>query len=352
VRHDTGFERRFRVTAAVLARLKSNALLQLLGLPKPHGIDAAVRSKSTSVRGGGIAAGSAALAGCLGGDGNSEDGTGSYTVSMAPMGEIEFDAVPEDAMVTFAHYADMAVALGHGDAVNSLHAPEMSGSTMNKFYERLEGVSFDWEGLENPLEDGVTEEELYDYDSDVHFLDPSYVLTTQDDWDESTVDGIADTIGPWVGSYHSGVHSDPAPAYDDSYEYYTLWELFEKVAAVFQERERYEALKGRLRGHDVGDRVEPAGRERAADGRTRDAGRRRVLHVQSTRPGFWQAETRPLGARDALADVEWSGDWGPSTTRRCSTRIRTSSSTSGELRRRTPLRTSARRWNRTPPVAN
>ncbi|MFB1063563.1 ABC transporter substrate-binding protein [Natrinema sp. H-ect4] len=259
---------------------------------------------------GGIAAGSAALAGCLGGDGNTEDGTGSYTVSMAPMGEIEFDAVPEDAMVTFAHYADMAVALGHGDAVNSLHAPEMSGSTMNKFYERLEGVSFDWEGLENPLEDGVTEEELYDYDSDVHFLDPSYVLTTQDDWDESTVDGIADTIGPWVGSYHSGVHSDPAPAYDDSYEYYTLWELFETVAAVFQERERYEALKGVY--EDTMSEIEanlPAESERPTVARA-TLGDGVFYTYNLNTPGFWQAETRPLGARDALADVEWSGDWG------------------------------------------
>lgn len=258
----------------------------------------------------GIAAGSAALAGCLGGDNNSENGSGSYTVTMAPMGEIEFDAVPEDALVTFAHYADMAVALGHGDAVNSLQAPEMSGSTMNKFYERLEGVSFDWEGLENPLEDGVTEEELYDYDSDVHFLDPSYVLTTQDDWDESTVDGITDTVGPWVGSYHSGVHSDPAPAYADSYEYYTLWELFEKVAAVFQERERYEALESVYEEtmSEIESNLPPESERPTVARATLGDGVFYTYNLNT--PGFWQAETRPLGARDALADVEWSGDWG------------------------------------------
>ncbi|WP_254762903.1 ABC transporter substrate-binding protein [Natrinema marinum] len=261
----------------------------------------------------GIAAGGAALAGCIGDTGSENgngSGDGSYTVSMAPMGEMEFDAVPEDAFVTFTQYADMAVALGHGDAVSTLFAPEMSGTTMNKFYERLPGVSFDWEGLENPLENGVTKEQLYGAESDVHFLDPSYVLTTQNDWDASDIEEIADTVAPWVGSYHSGVHSEPADAYADSYEYYTLWELFEKVAAVFQERERYEALRGVY--EDTLSRIEsdlPPEDERPTVARvTLGDGVFYSYHLNT--PGFWQAETRPLGARDALADVEWSGDWG------------------------------------------
>ena len=258
----------------------------------------------------GIAAGSAALAGCIGDTGGSEGDSDTYTVTMGHLGEIEFDAVPEDAFVTFAQYADMAVALGHGDAVNSLHAPKMSGSTMSNFYERLEGVSFDWEGLENPLDGGVKREEVLNYESDVHFLDPSYVLTTQDDWTESDIEEITNSIGPWVGSYHSGVHSEPAPAYADSYEYYTLWELFEKVAAVFRERERYEALKGVY--EETLSRIEsnlPAESERPTVARaTLGDGVFYTYHTNT--PGFWQAETRPLGAPDALGDVDWSGDWG------------------------------------------
>ncbi|WP_408959618.1 ABC transporter substrate-binding protein [Natrinema sp. 74] len=258
----------------------------------------------------GITAGSAALAGCIGGAGSPSESDGSYTVSMAPMGDLEFDAVPEDAFVTFAQYADMAVALGHGDAVNSLHAPEMSGSTMSKFYERLPGVSFDWEGLENPLDDGVTKEQLYNAESDVHFLDPSYVLTTQNDWDASDIEDIADTVAPWVGSYHSGVHSDPAAAYADSYEYYTLWELFEKVAAIFQERKRYEELRSvynETRSY-IESNLPPEDERPTAARVTLGDGVFYSYHLNT--PGFWQAETRPLGARDALADVEWSGDWG------------------------------------------
>ncbi|SEQ95324.1 ABC transporter substrate-binding protein [Natrinema salaciae] len=259
----------------------------------------------------GVTAGSAALAGCISGtEPGSESGGDSYTVSMAPMGEVEFDGVPERAFVTFTQYADMAVALGHGDAVQTLFAPEMSGTTMTKFYDRLEGVEFDWEGLENPLEGGVTKEQLYGAESDVHFLDPSYVLTTQDDWDDDDVEEIADAVAPWIGSYHSGVHSEPADVYADSYEYYTLWELFETVAAVFQERDRYEALAAVY--DETRTRIEsalPPEDDRPTVARvTLGDGVFYAYHLNT--PGFWQAETRPLGAHDALADVEWEGDWG------------------------------------------
>ncbi|RZH68277.1 ABC transporter substrate-binding protein [Natrinema altunense] len=258
----------------------------------------------------GIAAGSAALAGCLSGSDSSETETGSYTVSMAPMGEVEFDGVPENAFVAFPQYADMAVALGHGDAVTTLFAPDMSGPTMDAFYERLEGVSFEWAGLQNPLENGLSEEQLYALDSDVHFLDPSYVVTTDDDWTASDIADIAETIGPWIGSFHSGVHSDPAPAYADSYEYYTLWELFETVAAVFRERDRYEALADLYA--ETRARIEsnlPPESDRPTVARvTLGDGVFYAYHLNT--PGFWQADTRPLGARDALADIEWPGDWG------------------------------------------
>ncbi|WP_339104649.1 ABC transporter substrate-binding protein [Haloterrigena salinisoli] len=262
----------------------------------------------------GIAAGSAAMAGCItGGDvGDSEDGSDSYTVTMAPMGEMEFDSVPEDAFVTFTQYADMAVALGHGDAVNTLFSPEMSGPTMNGFYDRLEGVSFDWEGLENPLSDTVTEEQLVSADNDVHFLDPSYLLTNQDNLDQSQIERIAETVGPWVGSYHSGVHTEPAKAYADSYEYYTLWELFEKIAAVFQERDRYEALAEIADGvhSEIEENLPPESERPTVARATYDWNNDAFYTYHLNTDGFWHADTRPLAARDAFADREWSGDWG------------------------------------------
>ncbi|WP_049922721.1 ABC transporter substrate-binding protein [Halopiger djelfimassiliensis] len=262
----------------------------------------------------GLTVSSTSLAGCVSGDGPHEgvgsERTDSYAVTMAPMGEVEFDAVPTDVFVTFPQYADMAVALGHGDAVNSLFSPEMAGPTMGAFYDRLEGVDFDGTGLPNPLEGGLEKEELYEFDSDVHFLDPSYVLQTQNNWTRDDVAEIETTLGPWIGSFHSGVHSEPAAAYADEYEYYTLWELFENVAAVFRERKRYEALAAVY--DDVRARIEaalPPADERPSVARvTLGDGQFYTYHLNT--PGFWQAETRPLAAHDALADHDWSGDWG------------------------------------------
>ncbi|ELZ09237.1 Fe3+-hydroxamate ABC transporter periplasmic protein [Halovivax asiaticus JCM 14624] len=264
----------------------------------------------------GIAAGSAALAGCLSGDGGILNGgegngrNGSHTVTMSPVGEVAFDGVPEDAFVTFPHYADMAVALGHGDAVNTLFAPEMSGPTMSGYYDQLDGVSFDGASLPHPLDSQLTEEQLFAYESDVHFLDPSYVLLTQRNWSQNDIENVSERIGPWFGNFHSGVHSDPADAYAGTYEYYTLWELFEKVAAVFQEEERYaelaelyEETRTKIRSN-----LPPKADRPTVARATLGDGVFYSYHLDT--PGFWQAETRPLGANDAFADESWSDDWG------------------------------------------
>ncbi|WP_135822740.1 ABC transporter substrate-binding protein [Halostella litorea] len=256
--------------------------------------------------------GAGALAGCTGtgaesdddGDGSGSDG-GPYTVSMSPVGEVEFDGVPESAFVAFPQYADAAVALGHGDVVNTLFSPEMSGATMNGYYERLPGVSFDYEGLENPLTDGLSEENLYALDSDVHFIDPAYVVSTSG-WERSDVDRVADQVGPWFGNFYSGTHDQPPESYRDGYEYYGLWEVVERVARVFDETERYEAL-AEIHA-DLLSTIEsglPPEDERPTVARvsfTNDTFY--ALYVNAD--GYWQADTRPLGAKDVFAGEEWN----------------------------------------------
>ncbi|ELZ90135.1 ferrichrome-binding protein [Haloferax mucosum ATCC BAA-1512] len=234
----------------------------------------------------------------------------SYTVTMAPVGDVEFDAPPEHAMVVFSHYADMAVALGKEDTVESLYAPEFAGKPLGAFYDRLDGVSLDWEGLPDPLAEGVDKEMLYELDSDVHFVDPSYVVGTQDRWDTDDVDEIAENVAPWFGNYHSGLHDSPAEEYSDDYRYYSLWEMFEKVADVYQEQDRYEALKTVYDDAiaDIETSLPPESERPTAA---------RVTLIDDTfyayklnEPGFWHADTRPLGVTDAFADIDWDGTWG------------------------------------------
>ena len=234
-------------------------------------------------------------------------GEGSYTASLSPVGEVEFDSVPESAFTMYNQYADMLVALGHGDAVNSMFVPEMGGPTMNHYYERLDGVSFDWRGLPNPYEN-FTKEFFYGLDSDVHLLGPAWT-TTQKNWEAKDVREITENVGPFFGNFYSGTRSAPPESYDD-YEYYTLWDLFGHVADVFRERERYErinAVHEDLVG-TIEEKLPPEDERPTAVRVTLGDGQFWTYHLN--RPGFWLADTRPLAAVDAFGDEEWDGLWG------------------------------------------
>jgi len=268
--------------------------------------------------GGSALLGSALLAGCTGGDGGSPDSTaggdpdstadGTYTATLSPVGDVEFDSVPENVFTMYNQYADMLVALGHGDAVNSMFVPDMAGPAMNHYYERLDGVSFAWEELPNPFEN-FTPEFFHSLDSDVHLLDPAWA-TTQKNWSKSDVDDIAEQVGPFFGNFYSGTRAAAPEPYADGYEYYTLWDLFGRVADVFQEREKYERLESVHA--DLIDTIEadlPPEEERPTAVRvTLGDGQFWTYHLN--REGFWLADTRPLAANDSFGSEEWDGLWG------------------------------------------
>ena len=265
------------------------------------------------------------LAGCAGGDGtatptDTEAGTeeptetseptatstpSSYTASMAPVGEIEFESVPTDVMVYSLIYADMAVAYGHGDAVNSLgFSAEAGGNTLDAYYERLPGVSFDREGIEqlNTGSGGVTidKELVYQLDSDLHLVDPCLVASF-DGWDEADVEEIGDTVAPWFGNTLSRRNSQPPESCADEYEYYTLWEIADRTADVFRAGSTSDELASVHA--DLLATIEadlPAESERPSVAS--------VIFVDGTfypskinTAGFSNAHVRPLGADDALA---------------------------------------------------
>ncbi|OYR38684.1 ABC transporter substrate-binding protein, partial [Halorubrum sp. Eb13] len=193
----------------------------------------------------GSASGGSNGSGSADGDGaGGEDG--SYTAEMAPAGEVAFDAVPEDVMVYSLLYADLAVALGHGGAVNSLgFDANAGGNTLDAYYARLDGVSFDAEGL-TQLNSGsggisVDRELLYELDSDLHLADPC-LFASFDGWSAADVAEVRDNVAPWFGNVYSRRHSDPPEPCRDDYEYYALPEIGERVAAAFRETERFAAL--------------------------------------------------------------------------------------------------------------
>ena len=264
--------------------------------------DAGPTRRATLKYGGSLAAG-LALAGCSEtadtGDGG-ESGTpdGSYTASISPMGEVSFDEPPETVFTRLTHHADMAFALGRGDSLTAMHAPDYYDGLWNQFVERLPGVSLDWTGLYSSWQ--PSKEKLYQLDSDVHLADPAWI-TKQDAWSKSDIDEIGSQVSPWFGNSLSDTHQEPASAYADGYEYYTLWEQFEIVSQAFGERERYEALAAVH--DDLLSTIEaglPEEAERPSAVMIASHQMEEIYAYTLSNPGFLTSHTRPLGARDAF----------------------------------------------------
>jgi iron complex transport system substrate-binding protein len=192
---------------------------------------------------GGSVVGGGLFAGCLGG--SESDGGGSttptaendasYSVSMAPMGEVTFEGPPERWMAYFSTYGDMAIALGQLDSLAGLIFTE---NWPRSFFEALPGVDVDFAEVPQLMgEGGIDKEAFYELGADVHLFDPNFVQILDDAWTDEDFTELATNVGPIVGNSIRRRGDD----WHD-YRYYTLYEAFEKVAAVFQERERYEAL--------------------------------------------------------------------------------------------------------------
>ncbi|SDZ77937.1 iron complex transport system substrate-binding protein [Haloplanus vescus] len=185
---------------------------------------------------GGTVAAGGVLAGCTG-SGEREStqasaATDSYSVSMAPVGDVTFESVPSTWAAYDGGFADMAVALGQADGLTGVGDGDRYYTSV---YDDLPGVSVDRGQIEtNP--EVRTKEQFYQLDSDVHLYDPQ-MLVNWFDWDPADVDEIATNVAPFVGNL---IFRRSDEWHD--YQYYTLYEAFETVAEVFQAQARYRAF--------------------------------------------------------------------------------------------------------------
>ncbi|WP_415380374.1 ABC transporter substrate-binding protein [Halosimplex sp. TS25] len=166
---------------------------------------------------------------------SNRSGDGGYSVTMEPVGTVEFDAVPQSIAPFTADYIDMLVALGHGDAVESIW---YRGRYKTLHYEELDGVSMDLDGLTQLWADGVPKEPFYEMDADLHLIDPHALTDWFQAWSQSDLEEVRENVAPFVGN----VVFRRTDEWHD-YRYYSLYEAFEKVAAIVQERERFEAIR-------------------------------------------------------------------------------------------------------------
>lgn len=196
---------------------------------------------------GSATAGGLLLAGCSGGNGGgtpTETGTGTatatktttktetgYTVTMEPVGDLKFEGPPETVALYHADYADMMVALGHGDAIASVGFKQRFHT---QYYDQLDGVSVDKEPMTQLYQGGVSTETFLQIGADLNYIDPNYLINTFG-WDQSKLDTVAENTGPFFGNV---IYRRTDDWHD--YPYYTMYEAFEKTAEIFQEREKYE----------------------------------------------------------------------------------------------------------------
>ncbi|MDS0293904.1 ABC transporter substrate-binding protein [Halogeometricum luteum] len=168
-------------------------------------------------------------------EGTEEAASGeSYSVSMPPVGTVEFDGVPETWVANNGSWADMGVALGQ-DPPKGVWLPSRYHT---HYYDGIPDVSVDKSGMTALYSDGVSKEVFYELGGDVHVIDPNFLLNRFKGWEQADVDEISNQVAPFFGNsiFSTGY------GWHESYPYLSLYEAFEKLSQVFRERERYEAF--------------------------------------------------------------------------------------------------------------
>jgi iron complex transport system substrate-binding protein len=158
-----------------------------------------------------------------------------YSVSMAPVGEVTFESVPETWVANNGSWADMGIALG-------LEPPKgvwLSNRYHTQYYDSIDGVSVDGSKVTSLYGNGISKEVFYELDADVHVMDPNFLMNRFKGWQEADVQEIVDEVGPMFGNC---IYAQHYPWHED-YRYYSLFEGFEKLATVFQRTDRYEAFE-------------------------------------------------------------------------------------------------------------
>lgn len=233
--------------------------------------------------------------------------SGSYSVTMSPVGTVEFEAPPTSIFTRLTHHAGMAFALGRGDDVNAVNGPAYYDATWKQFTERLPGVTVDWADLYASWQ--PSKEQLYELDSDVHLADPAWVVQL-DQWGMDDIEEIGENVSPWFGNSLSDTHKQPTEEWTgDEYEYYGLWEQFEKVAQVFGAEDRYEALAS-IHADVIAaiDEGLPPEDDRPSVAMITAADVEKQIWAYTVdNPGFLSAHTRPLEPRNPFGDSFQSG---------------------------------------------
>lgn len=224
-----------------------------------------------------------------------------YSVTMSPMGTVNFEHVPRRVVTQDANYNDMLVAVRQEE---KLIATGYAGNFFDGFYKELSGVPVggDPQHLTFLSGSGGTfdKELLYSLHADVHHIDPLQLARSRG-WSRADVEEIARNVAPFFANRYSreNHYSGPEP-----YEYYTVWELSEKVAEVYRRPEKIVRLKAVYDKlvKDIAAKLPPL-EKRPRVGLV-FYGKGQFTPYSLLNGGFGQAQYRDVGARDAFASIQ------------------------------------------------
>jgi ABC-type Fe3+-hydroxamate transport system substrate-binding protein len=168
---------------------------------------------------------------------------GSYSATMAPVGSVELDSIPESFVGGWGFEADVMTALGQSDKVVATEGPQF---WFTGFYDKLPGVSApDPDSLDRVLTEdwSVRKEFLYELDPDVLATDPNRFIAYYGS-DESEITEIHDNIAPFFGNVSRRKRGDSWPNWPDgeSYPYYAISEFVSRYGDLFRVSDRAAAL--------------------------------------------------------------------------------------------------------------
>jgi len=234
---------------------------------------------------------------------------GDYAVEMFPVGETEFESVPESVTTYNMGWADMVVSLGQAD---KLRTNRFSAPTL--FYDRFD---IDYDADHPPLwqDGGWSKEVMYERDPDAFLIDPNLVEQWDDNWDETDTEEIESNVAPFFGCYNRRIRGEWQQRLGYPEEAPSLLESFDAVGSVLDERARAEAwldLHEELRS-EVQSRLPDDGETPSVglinSGSDPENGTFYVLYLEDD--GYEMKPYRDLGLvdADAFAGVE-TGQYG------------------------------------------
>src|SRR5699024_128850 len=120
--------------------------------------------------------------------------SGSYSVSIAPVGKVTFEDVPTKWLAGSCDWADMGIALGRDQPAGTWNDSKI----LQSYYEEIPGISID--SSEIIVLTNASPEVFYEIAADVHVIDPNLTLDYSKSYDQATLKRIKKNVAPFFGN--------------------------------------------------------------------------------------------------------------------------------------------------------